>query len=380
MLKTLSLFISCILYITLLHIPLQLHAAASGSNKTSSGNSDLSFEKLTRERAAKFRLDRARFNASPEYNALAKEHLNQAQDMLENGFYKQARKVARKSYKRFAYSDSASELLHTYIKSFTPQYLPEKKKHHINGNEIYTRIYDLWLRYPDYPHMRAAFTDVLHAAEAMQGYRTAINIHAETIQESVQRSWNTHVGPALSLYTFLDRYGDKHDIGPRAKLGIARVHLIQGIGSPQKLLFARSAYLKFLSTYPKHELVFTALIERAYCHLIAYRGDKYDVGVLMESAHIIKQAELYSAQDEQRIDLIQKLRALIRRSHQDRDFQVAIWYDHKKHTRSAIYYYKEVVKRDPNSSAAKESLRALERLENGAEEPLTDHPHHSENE
>ncbi|NRA36824.1 MAG: hypothetical protein HRU15_01680 [Planctomycetes bacterium] len=324
---------------------------------------DQDFEKAMRERAAKFRLARAAFQASASYNKEAAERLSAVKNLLENGYYKQGRKLAKKARKQFPFSDVASELLHYYIKSYTPQYLPEGKKHKINGNEIYNRINDLWLRYPDYPHMRVAFTEVLQAAEAMQNYKTAINIHADTVQEAVQRSWSINVNPALDLYYFLDRYGDKHVIGPRAKLGIARIYLIQGISSPRKLLFARASYIKFLSAYPNHELVFTALIERAYCYLIAYRGDKYDVGVLMESAFIIKQAELYSAQDSKRIDLIQKLRALIRRSHQDRDFQVAIWYDQKKHQTSAIYYYKEVVKRDPDTAAAKESIRALERLD-----------------
>ncbi len=346
---------------------------AQSTMQRNAGDNDL--DKRQRERAAKFRLEYAAFKASDTYNAEAKTRLDEVNELLEKGEYKYARKLARKGYlKEYPYSKHTPYLLHAYIKSHLPVHLPEHKKHKIYAGELHLRGKDLWLRFPNYPHMRKMFMELLEAGEVVQTHGTVINIEAETIEKAVTKSWGLHLNAAINLFTFLEANGDKHVIGPRASLGLARIYLIQGTSDVRKLYMARAKYLQFLDKYPKNTNAFTALIERAYSHLIAYRGDKYDVGVLIEAAYIIKQAELYTDKQEKRIELVNKLRALIRRSHQARDYQVALWYEEKGHTTPAIYYYKEVVRRDPNSTVGKDAARALDKIERSqtAKEAVSD--------
>ena len=326
--------------------------------------------KQRRELASEYRLRRAQFKAPAGYNEAAKNRLSEIEALYKHGEYKVARKLAERSYKSdFPYSTYAAHFLHAHIKGFLPRYLPAELKHKIYAARIHARLSDLWLRFPDYEGMRMAFDDVLEAAEIIRTTGTVIDVHAETIQEAIKREWGLHLNAALDLFTFLETNGDKHNIAPRASMGIARIYLIQGTSDPRKLFMARAKYRQFIARYSTHELVFDALIERAYSHLIAYRGDKYDVGVLIEASYILKQAELYTKENKKNIDLVARLRGLIRRSFQARDFQVAAWYQEKGHQDPAIYYYNEVVKRDPNSNIAKDAQRILNDFDNAEKAP-----------
>ena len=331
--------------------------------QTSIREDDSEYLKQRREAAAAYKLRRAQFQAPEGYDEAAKTRLDEILALLEHGEHAVALKLAKRSYEDdFPYSIHTAKMLHTYIRCYLPEFKEENKKHKLNTGRIYNRLNDLWLRFPDYGGMREAFEQVLAAAEVIQNTGTIIDVHAETIEEAIKRSRGLYLNSALRLYQFLEDNGDKHNIAPRASLGIARIYLIQGISDPRKLFMARSKYRQFIERYPRHSLVFDCLIERAYSHLIAYRGDKYDVGVLIEAAYILKQSELYAGQNQKNIDLIAKLRALIRRSHQARDFQVASWYQEKGHTESAIYYYREVVKRDPNSNKGRDAARIITEL------------------
>lgn len=326
--------------------------------------------KQRRELASEYRLRRAQFKAPEGYNQAAKLRLQEIEALYEHGEHKIARKLAERSYKSdFPYSTYAAHLLHAHIKGFLPRYLPEGQKHKIYAGKIFARLSDLWLRFPDYEGMRNAFNDVLEAAEVIRTTGTVIDVHAKTVEEAIKRDWGLHLNAALDLFTFLETNGDKHNIAPRASMGIARIYLIQGTSDPRKLFMARAKYRQFIARYSTHELVFDALVERAYSHLIAYRGDKYDVGVLIEASYILKQAELYTKENKKNIDLIARLRGLIRHSFQARDFQVATWYREKGHQDPAIYYYNEVVKRDPNSNFAKDAQRILNDIANAEKTP-----------
>lgn len=322
------------------------------------------FDKRQRERAAKFRLDYARFDASEAYNAAARAELDAVNALLEAGAYKAARKTARRAYlKDYPYSKWAPYLIHAYLRANLPKYLPEGKKHKIKTSDMHQRLTDLWLRFPNYKHMREVFMQMLEAAELVQRYGTVLDINAPTVEEAIQKSWGLHLNATVNLFIFLEKHGDRHEIAPRASIGLARVYLIQGTSTKKKIFMARAKYLQFLDRYPDNKLTFRALIERCYAHLIAYRGDKYDVGVLIEGEYILKQAELYTNEQQERIDLVNRLRGLIRRSHQARDYQVAAWYKDKGHTGPAIYYYNAVIQRDPNTDKAKDAARILSELE-----------------
>jgi hypothetical protein len=143
-----------------------------------------------------------------------------------------------------------------------------------------------------------------------------------------------------------------------AQLGLARSLLAEG--GKEKIFDARLAYSDFLLTYPKHPLVFNALIELAISHLVTYRGPRFDIGVVHDAAHFIDQAELYTRENPERMTIVRHFRAVIRGWQQDRDLYAADWYfDHRKWG-AAQYYYQAVVERDAASNQGQRATAALQ--------------------
>jgi hypothetical protein len=172
------------------------------------------------------------------------------------------------------------------------------------------------------------------------------------------------------FFRFLAEHGDYHDIAPRASLGLARSILIGGYTSRESRARARLAYLDLLQRYPESPLVFEALCEQALCHLLGFKGDRFDGGVLETASVIIDQAELYTDNRPERNALIDHYRALITRWRQHKDFQVARWYEAKGHEASALYYYRSTIAFDSGSETAAEARRSIARLE----QPLAAEP------
>ncbi|HYE08321.1 MAG TPA: hypothetical protein VEL07_22595 [Planctomycetota bacterium] len=302
-------------------------------------------------KAAKYRLGRAQATAEDLDDAAAREYLDEARQLLADGHGRGARKKALKGFKNHRYSQYADDLQHVAVLGYA-------KKADLSG--MLESLVALWLCFPDHPEMDAAMRVALDAAEKRQNFSTLVNLEAEDPADVIDLEGESWRDEYNRVFRFLSRNGDRESIAPRASLGLARSLLISEDrkGFPT----VRAAYESFLDDYPDHELTFTALTELALAYLSTYRGEHYDVGALVNAAAVIDQAEIETGGDAARAKVVQDYRRRIRAWHQDRDGQVATWYDRRGQDDAARIYYAEVVARDPNSDDARRAERALDKL------------------
>jgi hypothetical protein len=309
------------------------------------------------EAAAAYRQERARLlpGLPAAYHAAAGVGCDAARAALIAGRLLEARQTARATLRDHPYAERAAELQHILLRTYA-----------IAANEIdATRLHliDLWERHHEYEGVRMAMEEVLLAVETSQRLGMAIDLDASSPAEvvTVTNGYLAVSGPLKLLY-FLRDHGDRCSIAPRATLGIARCLLARGTFDRDALQEARLAYDGFLTTYPDHPLIFTALLEQAVAYLVAYRGPRYDVGVLIFAAGIVDQAEIYTRNQPERIALVKRYRGIIRRCHQERDLFTAEWYHRREQSARARYYYQQVVDREPDSPAGRSAQAALAEL------------------
>lgn len=307
------------------------------------------------ESAARFRLARQAFVAPPHYELSAASELARAEELYDQEAWRDAESTAWSAYKDYRFAELAPNLLQINIQACN------RRRRVPRAAE---RLIDLWYRYPDHPGTSSLMLDTLETAEDLQQAEAAINLSADTPRDVINTDVDTRTYAADILFRFLADHGDYHNIAPRARLGLARSQLILGRSSKDRLLAARANYLEFLNSFPRHPLLFEALCEYALTYLLAYRGDRFDGGALDRGELIINQAELYTEERPERIDLITQYRALIRRWHQDKDISVADWYRRRGHKRAALIYYADARQRDPDSPRGREAGRMIATLEN----------------
>ncbi|MDA3961022.1 MAG: hypothetical protein PF961_09545 [Planctomycetota bacterium] len=311
---------------------------------------DAKYTARRKELAADYRVERTRIlpTLDSDYHRKAQQQLSRVRELLQEHRLPEARALAENAYEAYPYSYAADDLLHCLVRAYA-----------VSGDLREARMYtlDLWERFPAYEHFRDLLDELLVVAEYVQQRGRLFNFDAETPREVIK---DENLGDMLNanyLLFFLMRAGDQHVVAPRATLGLARGMLIQAGTSQDDLIEARLAYDNFLDSYPDSPLVFEALVEQAVSYLLSYRGDRYDMGSLISAKQIIEQADLYTRGDPDRQAVISKFRTLIRRWHQERDLQIANWYEDKGHYGPARHYYNEVIGRDATSKAAAEARR-----------------------
>jgi hypothetical protein len=312
--------------------------------------SEEDFIKERRKSSADFRIARSEAQArlSEDYERRAAAARDEVQALMDRGRIRAAWELADTAYDDYRYSRVAPELGHVAFRYFAATgRLP--RAHRI--------ITDIWERYPEYPGVAEMLREAILVAEHNQARNARINLDASDPRRVVELESLGEFLAGDGLLRFLARIGDDADIAPRARIALARSSLVQG--GKDSVLQARLAYDEFLNRYPQHPLAFRALAELAVSHLVTYRGPRYDVGVLIEAAAAIDLAELYQGQDTERQALVRRLRAVIRRWHQERDLYSAGWYSDKDYNNGARYYLQEVVRRDPESTVGREAARRL---------------------
>jgi len=337
-------------------LPLGLASAIEIRNEVL-GESEIErrFLDARREKAARFRLarERARPGLSQVYHRQAAGDLDRAIARLEAGELLAARRISRRSLRERPYSDSGAGHLHVMMRTYAAAADMQRTRR---------TLVDLWERYPDYEDVRLALEEALTAAEVMQGRGMRFNLQAQDPRTVIEITDNYLAREPRMVFSFIERHGDRHGLAPRASLGVARAILAEGKSDNDVLHQARFAYDDFFARYPSSPLVFRALCEQAMSYLVAYRGAKYDVGVLITAASIIDQAEIYTRELPERIALVRRYRGLVRGWHQERDLYAARWYRKEDRPEDARYYYREVVERDPGSPHAVEAEREMEAL------------------
>jgi hypothetical protein len=358
------------------------------------------------ERAATYRLARSHALLSEADEAAAAEYVRQAQEMLTTGKpqalesawhwvspqwwlpginpskERRAQWLAEDGFAAHPYTASAGELLALQVRA-----------HAARGNipQVHNSLYELWFFIPDYSRMPEVMEVAMDAAERAQNFTASIDLEANDPREVIRLDARSLLNEINRLFRFMELHGDRVEIAPRAAIGLARSLLRSG--DRDDLFFARREYEKFCETYPTHPLVFTALCERALSYLVSYRGDHYDVGVLISAAVVIDQAEIEADGDRERIKIVEAYRNRIRAWHQERDLQVARWYRNRvtmglgwlsapkgetqrPWLQASRFYFREVIRRDSGSESGRTAARELAELplptaaELGAPQPL----------
>jgi hypothetical protein len=243
--------------------------------------------------------------------------------------------------------------------------------------DMHNRLYELWYYIPSYDGMPATMLEAMNAAERSQNFTSSIDLEAEDPRNVIRLGSSSSSSQLNRLFRFMEMHGDRIDIAPRAAIGLGRALLRSG--DRVEIFLARREYEKFCENYPTHPLVFTALCERALSYLVSYRGEHFDVGVLISAAAVIDQAEIEAAGDVDKIQLVEAYRKRIRAWHQGRDLAVARWYRErvtpglawlatpKGHSgrmwlTASRYYYREVIRRDSGSEQGRAAQRELAEL------------------
>lgn len=312
-----------------------------------------------REAAASFRVQyrAVRETLSEEYHREAAAALARTKRLFRDGDFRRAIRQGRRAYRDYRFADAAPEQAHLMMRIYAA-----------TGSPLRARdwLVDLWERYPGYPHIEQAMREALVCARAMSQQGMSINMQAERPQDVVDVHDLRLVLAANDLFRFLAVHGDRQEVAPVATLGLARSLLARG--GRRHTANARNAYQDFLLSHPHHPLVFDALMEMSISHLIDYRGPRFDVGVLIDAAHIIDQAELYTDDQAERVDMVRSYRQQIRRWHQDRDLYAAEWYRDHREWEASRYYYQWVVRREATSEQGLTAQRALDELPQGEED------------
>jgi hypothetical protein len=314
------------------------------------------FMQRRRELAARYRLQRVAIapELPPAYHAAASQALADARVLMASQQVGAASEILEDAIADYPYSNDAAALTHELIRCYAA-----------SGALHDTRInlVDLWERHPDYPHFATVLRECIEVAEYIQLRNEPFDLNADLPINVIKRNAIGDLTNANHLFYFLVAHGDLHNVAPRAQLAIARSTLLRANTNEDQLARARLLYDQFLDRYPDNDLVFEALIEQAVGYLLGYRGDHFDMGMLIKAHAVVEQAAVYAGDDTNRRDLISRYRALIRRWQQDRDLQVARWYRDRGHRDQALFYYKETVDRDATSNTAQTAHRERSKLQ-----------------
>jgi hypothetical protein len=313
-----------------------------------------------RERAAEFRLQQNAFVKPPGYDAAAAAELARIEAMWAAGNIKGTYRDADDLADDYRFSDAAPRALHLYILAAA------RRKKIANASR---KLVDLWYRYPAYDAVDDLLLATLDRAEELQNSAAILDFSAEKPRDVINTSVDYDLYAADMLFFFLAKHGDLHYIAPRASIGLARSLLISGRKNKTRILQARLAYQEFLFRYPEDDLVFDVLCELALTQLLLFRGDRFDGGALENAELLIDQAELYTDNQAERQQLITRYRDMITRWRQQKDYSVARWYHRKGHDQSALYYYREALRYDPDSNLAQNTRRAIAELESSIDQP-----------
>lgn len=333
-------------------LPSAALSAAEGE-AMSADELDDRFRERRREAAASFRVQAREMAESvdAEYQAAAAQAHAEALDLFRDHQFRSARRRAERAYRNYPYAHSAPRLLHLLVRMHAATGRPTLARRH---------LVDLWERYPGYDGIDSAMSEALTGALVLREEGLQINLDAGHPRQVFQVNSVNKVTAVNDLFRFLAINGDRQSVAPIAQLSLARSLIAEG--SRAKIFDARIAYDDFLLTYPRHPLVFEALIELSVSYLLTYRGPRFDVGILIDAAHVIDQAELYTGEDSQRVEMVRHYRAQIRGWHQERDFYAAEWYRDHRQWEASRYYYQWVVRRDATTDLGQQSQAALQEL------------------
>jgi outer membrane protein assembly factor BamD (BamD/ComL family) len=174
------------------------------------------------------------------------------------------------------------------------------------------------------------------------------------------------IGHAVRLYDAI-RLNDP--TGPRADdaiMATAGIHF-------RRLRYADADYHYTLlrQEYPRSDHQFEAHLLGLKAKMLRYRGPQYDGTALREAKRLEELTRVnFSGRlsDEERQRLTE-MRAQIARAVEERDLQMASYYEGTEHNGAAKYYLTRVIEEHPDSPAAEQAREKLTQLEGKPDSP-----------
>ena len=174
------------------------------------------------------------------------------------------------------------------------------------------------------------------------------------------------IGHAVRVYDAI-RLNDP--TGPRADdaiMATAGIHF-------RRLRYADADYHYTLlrEEYPRSDHQFEAHILGLKAKMLRYRGPQYDGTALREAKRLEEMTRVnFSGRlsDEERTRLTE-MRAQIARAVEERDLQMASYYEGTEHNGAAKYYLNRVIEEHPESPAAEQAREKIAQLEGQPDSP-----------
>ena len=174
------------------------------------------------------------------------------------------------------------------------------------------------------------------------------------------------IGHAVRMYDAI-RLNDP--TGPRADdaiMATAGIHF-------RRLRYADADYHYTLlrEEYPRSDHQFEAHLLGLKAKMLRYRGPQYDGTALKEAKRLEEMTRVnFSGRlsDEERQRLIE-MRAQIARAIEERDLQMASYYEGTEHNGAAKYYLNRVISEHPDTPAAEQAREKLSQLEGLPDSP-----------
>lgn len=264
------------------------------------------------------------------------EQLQYAKEIFDTGDYKNAIvefKALLRHFPEAAEAPEAQFLIGTSLKELGKLY---------DGYRAYQKVID---KYPFSDKMNTVLQKQLEIADAMSGKETKI------LGLSFPQQYY-----AIDIYRkIIDNY-PYGDLAPLSQYKIGMV--LKSLASYTE---AKDEFEKVISTYPESEWFEPAKYQAAECASLASLNPSYDQALSKEAKERFQDfidkypdAELSDA-TRQQIDALTEKEA-------EKDFSVGQFYEKQKAYSSAAIYYRDVIKKHPKSSWAKQAEERLSAL------------------
>lgn len=164
---------------------------------------------------------------------------------------------------------------------------------------------------------------------------------------------------ALELYQHIVKNAPFGSYGPEAQFNIGEVH--RSMGDYEE---ARKAYQAVIDEYPNSELVTKAKYQIAYSAMLASRHLQYNDQLTEKAIQEFEGFKQSFPQDAQAVEADESIK-LLRAKKAQETLSVAEFYEKRNRIPSAKVYYQEVIDRFPETPAAAEAQKRIERHTGG---------------
>ncbi|TWT92316.1 Outer membrane protein assembly factor BamD [Botrimarina colliarenosi] len=279
--------------------------------------------------------------------------------LFEEGKYDPAAVKFEAAANRWPGTELASKSLFNLGESY---YFADKYK---DASDAYVQLLD---KHPSTPKLDATIERLWKIAQYWEQTYFGESWHAPLDYRPFAQTVPTldTVGHAVRLYDAI-RLNDP--TGPRADDAIMATAEVYR----RRNRFADADYHYSLlrHEYPRSEHQFEAHLLGLQAKMLLYHGPEYDSSPLLDAKRLEELTRInFSGRltDEQRNQLTE-MRAQIARAIEERDLQMAAYYEGTEHIAAAKYYLNRVAKKNPDSPAAEQARTKLAEIQGLPDSP-----------